>query len=161
MPWTGNQPICQVVYISVFCLHSFLRMSRVQLFFVKLNMSRCTKKRLNAMALKKYVKYFFKVVYLYSVQPPFCCGGRGVESPTKISKKGPGKSQFLERGCWRRWVTFFSQGGDGRCCSFYIKNKLKSEILNDKKNYKPKCLSAITKNLNWQILTKNSVTFKR
>ena len=30
-----------------------------------------------------------------------------------------------------------------------------------KKNYKPKYLSAITKNLNWQILTKNLVTFKR
>ena len=49
---------------------------------------------------------------------------------------------------------------DRSCC---IKNKLKSEILNTKENkiQKPKCLSAITKNLNWQILTKNSVTFKR
>ena len=47
---------------------------------------------------------------------------------------------------------------DHSCC---IKNKLKSEILNTQKKYKPKCLSAITKNLNWQILTKNSVTFKR
>ena len=46
---------------------------------------------------------------------------------------------------------------DRSCC---IKNKLKSEILNTKK-YKPKCLSAITKNLNWQILTKNLVTLKR
>ena len=46
---------------------------------------------------------------------------------------------------------------DRSCC---IKNKLKSEILNTKK-YKPKCLSAITKNLNRQILTKNLVTFKR
>ena len=49
---------------------------------------------------------------------------------------------------------------DRSCC---IKNKLKSEILNNNNNkkYKPKCLSAITKNLNWQILTKNIVTFKR
>ena len=29
------------------------------------------------------------------------------------------------------------------------------------KNYKPKCLSATTKNLNWQILTKNLVSFER
>ena len=29
-----------------------------------------------------------------------------------------------------------------------------------KKNYKPKCLPAITKNLNCHILTKNLVTFK-
>ena len=49
---------------------------------------------------------------------------------------------------------------DRSCC---IKNKLKSEILNNNNNkkYKPKCLSAITKNLNRQILTKNIFTFKR
>ena len=49
---------------------------------------------------------------------------------------------------------------DRSCC---IKNKLKSEILNNNNNkkYKPKCLSAITKNLNWQISTKNIATFKR
>ena len=49
-------------------------------------------------------------------------------------------------------------------CSCCIKTKLKSEILNNNNNnnkYKPKCLSAITKNLNWQISTKNIVTFKR
>ena len=56
-------------------------------------------------------------------------------------------------------MTFLAGGGRDRSC--YIKNKLKSEILNDKKNYKPKFLSAIIKNLNWQILTKNLVTFKR
>ena len=51
-------------------------------------------------------------------------------------------------------MTFLSCGREG----FYIKSKLKSEILNDKKNpYKPKCLSAITKNLNWQMLTKNLI----
>ena len=54
-------------------------------------------------------------------------------------------------------MTFFKEG-----CSFYIKNKLKSEILNDKKSLKPKIIfSVITKNLNWEILTKNLVTFKR
>ena len=30
-----------------------------------------------------------------------------------------------------------------------------------KKTYKPKCLSAIPKNLNWQILSKNLVTLER
>ena len=30
-----------------------------------------------------------------------------------------------------------------------------------KKVYKQKCFSVITKNLNWEILTKNLVTFKR
>ena len=43
-----------------------------------------------------------------------------------------------------------------------VKNKLKSEIFNDKKNvYKQKYFSITTKNLNWEILTKNLVTFKR
>ena len=52
----------------------------------------------------------------------------------------------------------FFQGG----CSFYIKNKLKSEIFNDKKGLLTKLfLPLITKNLNWEILTKNLVTFKR
>ena len=41
VPWPGNQPICQVIYISVFCLHTFLRPPK--LFFLRLNMSRCTK----------------------------------------------------------------------------------------------------------------------
>ena len=50
----------------------------------------------------------------------------------------------------------FSQGED---CSFYIKNKLKSEIFTDKKKYKKVFFSVITKNLNWKILTKNLVTF--
>ena len=56
-------------------------------------------------------------------------------------------------------MTFLSRGREG---SYLLhKNKLKSEILNNKSNYKPKCLSAITKNLNWQVFTKNLVTFKR
>ena len=58
-------------------------------------------------------------------------------------------------------MTFLSRARGGRDRSFYIKNKLKCEILNDEKKYKPKCLSAITKNLSWQILTKNLVTFKK
>ena len=41
------------------------------------------------------------------------------------------------------------------------KNKLKSEIINDKKNYKQMFFYVITKNSNCHILTKNLVTFKR
>ena len=58
-------------------------------------------------------------------------------------------------------MTLLSRGREGSQLSCYIKNELKSEILNNKKNYKPKHISAIIKNLNWQILTKNLVTFKR
>ena len=53
------------------------------------------------------------------------------------------KSQFLEGGCWERegWPL---PGG----CS-YIKNKLKSEIFNDKKSLQTEIfLSVVRKNLN-------------
>ena len=53
----------------------------------------------------------------------------------------------------KRGVTFLKGG-----CNFYIKNKLRSEIFNDKNVCKQKCFS---KNSNWEILTKNLVTFKR
>ena len=43
-----------------------------------------------------------------------------------------------------------------------MKNKLKSEIFIEIKVYKEKCFwSLITENLNWEILTKSLVTFKR
>ena len=44
--------------------------------------------------------------------------------------------QFLEGGCWERGGDFF-QGG----CNFYIKDKLKSEIFNDKKVFEQKSFS--------------------
>ena len=47
-------------------------------------------------------------------------------------------------------------------CSFYTKNKLKSEKFDDKKGRKKKMLSSVlTKNVNSGILIKNLVTFKR
>ena len=56
-------------------------------------------------------------------------------------------------------MTFFGGGGD---CNFHIKNKSKSEIVNDKKSLQAKIFfSVVTKNSNWDILTKNLVTFKR
>ena len=45
-------------------------------------------------------------------------------------------------------------------CSF-LQQVLKSEIFNDKKVYKQKFFSVTIKNLNWEILTKKLVTFKR
>ena len=42
-----------------------------------------------------------------------------------------------------------------------MKNKLKPEILNGKEIYKLMFFSVMTKNLNWEISTKNLVTFKR
>ena len=45
---------------------------------------------------------------------------------------------------------------------FSQKNKLKSEIFNNKKIYQQKYFfSVITKNSEWEILPKNLVTFKR
>ena len=58
----------------------------------------------------------------------------------------------------------FSRGkgkGGGGGCSFYIKSKLKSETFDDKKVSKVKNVFLCPNNLNWEILTKHSFTFKR
>ena len=74
-----------------------------------------------------------------------------------VGGAGLTRPQVLEGGCWERRGDFF-QGG----CNFYIKNKLKSEIFNDKRSLKTKMFhSVITKNSNWEIFTKNLVIFKR
>ena len=80
-----------------------------------------------------------------------------VEPPTKFPNRGGlGKTSTFRGGCWERGGDFFREG-----CNFYIKNKLKSEIFNDKKNlYKKIFFSVITKNSNWEILPKNLVAFK-
>ena len=53
-------------------------------------------------------------------------------------------------------VTFsnFLRGGEGGC-NFYIKDKLKSEMFNDKKNYQQKC-SVITEKSNFWGFTEKS-----
>ena len=63
----------------------------------------------------------------YCTPPPLLYGrgGGGLTGP-----------QFLEGGCWERGGDFF-QGG----CNFYIKDKLKSEIFNDKKVFEQKSFS--------------------
>ena len=56
--------------------------------------------------------------------------GGGVEPPTKFSKSGGlTRPQLLEGVAGKEGVTFFMAG-----CNFHIKNKLKSEIFNDKKS---------------------------
>ena len=67
--------------------------------------------------------------------PPFSAGEGEVEPPTKFSKRGEGggltESQFLEGSLLgkQRWLIL-----EGGGCSFYLKNKLKSEIFKDEKS---------------------------
>ena len=64
------------------------------------------------------------------VMPPFCRGRGGVEPLIKFSKRrGLTGPQRLEGGCWERGGDFFQVG-----LQFSHKNKLKSEIFNDKKS---------------------------
>ena len=70
------------------------------------------------------IQYIFIVV---CTPPPFC---RGVEPPTKFSERwGLTGPQLLEGVTRKEGATFFRGG-----CDFHIKNKLKSEIFNDKKS---------------------------
>ena len=81
LPWTDNESFCQVVYISVFCFHTLLRLQRVSLFFMRLNMSRCTKK---IKWLWRSMLNIFLKWSTYIVCTPFLLR---VESPIKLSKK--------------------------------------------------------------------------
>ena len=91
---------------------------------------------------------------LHSEHPPFLLGvrgGGGDEPPTKFSKRGCltgshfSDLKISEGGCWERGGGFFQRGLH----------------FSHKKVYKTMFLSVITKNLNWKVLTKNLVTFKR
>ena len=72
---------------------------------------------------------FESAVHSVHPPPPLSAGRRGVEPLTKIFKKEGG---LTESQCFG----FFQE-----VCSFYIKNKLKSEIFNDKNVYKQKIFS--------------------
>ena len=67
-------------------------------------------------------------------------------------KRGLTGSQFLEGVAGKEWATFLRK-------SFYIKNKLKSKYLT--KIISKNVFSVITNNLNFDILIKTLVTFKR
>ena len=71
------------------------------------------------------------------IPPRLSAGGGG-----GFKKEGFNGISILEGGCWERGSDFFQKG-----YNFYIKNKLKSEIFKDKKVYKQKYFSVLTKNL--------------
>ena len=77
---------------------------------------------------------------------PFCQGEGGWAPYQILKKRGLRVSQFLDGGYWEREGDLFNGG-----FSFYIKNKLKSEMF----------FFVITKNWNWEIVTENLVTCKR
>ena len=72
-----------------------------------------------------------------NASPSFSAWEGGIELPTKFLKKGWGGGGGLERtlifrgSLWKREGVTFS----GWACNFYMKDKLKSEIFNDKKVY--------------------------
>ena len=107
---------------------------------------------LGAAVASLYISFFKNQVKPLVCTPlPLCWGGKGL-SFQPIFQKGAGAltgSQFLEgvAGKEASAETFYKEG-----CSFYIKNKLKSQIFNNKKCLSAKMfLSLITKNLNWEI----------
>ena len=93
----------------------------------------------------------------HSVHPPLSVGGGGGGwASDQIFKKAELDRISVFRGelLGKRGEGDFFQEGGG--CSFYIKYELKSEIFNDKKSlWTEMFFSVITKNLNWEILTKN------
>ena len=70
--------------------------------------------------------------------------GVGVEPPTKFSKRVTWQRLNFSRAVAGKEGWTFSERG----CSFCLKNKLKSEIFNNKKDNKQKCFHVITNNLN-------------
>ena len=86
--------------------------------------------------------------------PPAYSVGGGVEPPTNFLKRGDlTEPQFLEGGD----IFQVFRGG----CNFSTKNKLKPEILRTKKLTNKNSLLCGNLELNWEILAKNLVTFKR
>ena len=98
-------------------------------------------------------------ISIVTIPPPRSAGGGGERggglSLQSNFQKGGGlerTSTFRERLLGKRGVTFF------RGVQFSDKNKLKSDIFNDKKSLLAKIFfSVITKNSNWEILPKNLV----
>ena len=77
-----------------------------------------------------------------------------------FQKGGLDRTSSFRGGCWEIGDDFFHFFSGG--WNLHIKNKLKSEIFNDKKSFiaKKNFFSVITKNSNWEISPKNLVTFK-
>ena len=77
------------------------------------------------MALKKYVKHYFFLHCLHLLS------AEGLNLLPNFQKRGSDRISIFRGRLLEKRGDFFS--GVGRGCSFYIKNKLKSEILNYKK----------------------------
>ena len=93
----------------------------------------------------------------HSVHPPLSAGGGGVEPPIKSSKtERLGRTSTCRGGCWEKGGEFFQR----RRLQFLHK-KYNLKYLITKRVKAKRFFSVITKNWNWGILTKNSVTFKR
>ena len=58
------------------------------------------------MALVKYVKHFFKVIYLHSVHP---LSVGGLSLLPNFQKGGVTGSHLLEGGCWKRGGATFGE----------------------------------------------------
>ena len=106
----------------------------------------------------KRIKDQAQSVYL---PPPPTMQGAGGWASNQIFRKRRGldrASTFRGGLLGKRWATF-SGGGE---LQFSHKNKLKSEIFNNKKSLYAKILFSVkTKNSSRKILPKNLVTFKR
>ena len=78
-----------------------------------------------------FKRYFFHHWAIVGTRPtPFLLWG--VEPPIKFSKRGGlDRTSTFKWGCWKRGEWLFAGG-----LQFSHKNKLKSEIFNDEKNYK-------------------------
>ena len=103
------------------------------------------KKQLDFSVNPKNIKSFSSLILFYllkvtkfrpcpllweTLPPPLFLQERGLSLQPNFQKGGFDRTSALEGGCWERWSDFFQWGG----CNFHIKNKLKSEIFNDKKS---------------------------
>ena len=62
------------------------------------------------------------------MHPP-SLSAEGVEPPAQFSKRGPYRTSIFKEGRWERGDDLFQRG-----LQFLHKNKLKSELFNDKKS---------------------------
>ena len=108
--------------------------------------------------LYAFLNWIWKSLYISPVSKSACSNLWGESRFTSLFCYflGLDRTLICRGGLVRkRRVTFFRRG-----CNFYLKNELKSETFNNAKSWYRKIFSSIiTKNSNWEILTKNLVTF--
>ena len=84
-------------------------------------------------------------IKIHSVHPPSFCRGGGLSPQPNFQKGGLEKTSTFRGCCWERGGDFFP--GEG--LQFSHKNKLKSEIFNDKKSWSA-CIVCRFKRGAWQ-----------